>query len=1172
MGILSKLSLEKNTYFNKPKTHHTNLSENSSCSLTESEFLLTGSHSSNSSNETTGIPMNKANNGAPRRVKNLPIALTPNIGGEKYNFPTSTASNKGSTPRGNGRLSTERKPPPPPEKEPRQLPKTQRHPYTAHIRNLSQDAYSKLPQPDQANTAYFKPKNEQYSNNQANSQQVNQASSHELPIVHHQGQGQHQQMEMHSPLRNEQVYSESRQPYRTEEHYFQAQRAMNSVPTTTDRSPKHDNVIQTPQNMQNTPSKPLYYHEQRSAVEESEEDSDEYTEEDSDTDSEEYTDTSDESVNNSNTNASYTNQYANVPQQHPYYEQWMQYYASLAAHQQQQQQQQQMMPNRSSMYGYNHPYQINPLQYSSMNSSDLRTSSTPEGKLSPYSNDSNHSRQHSHNSQETNSNDSKNDYLTHYKKRSGQNSIDDSNNELVSNSRRSTIKSNRYPSVPLSILESHSKIPEKSKARVSSLDLNFKPKEYHKYDDDNEDKKDEINESHDEGASVQKQYQDSTTSIAFGLLNMALDNQNDERHISDYSKFLFEGDSQAEEEEEEEEEDYKESADVNKSKNNQFRVNESKHELSRHESIESNDSVGSIQRESNNFKVKEPTSSNTQSVRDSDLRENNKQKKERRREKHGRKSSSVNPDLSITSQADLFHANNTADACQLQPTTMPYLRHSQMPSMESMPFNQNGIPFNQPMMAYNTEYQGIAPPMDHSRRQSIATAESKRQSMMFSTGNVMPPYGALPVHNNRMSMPVISMNTSNKLVQIQTTDSKIKKKVEEFVELRKVIASGNKSLEYRLKWVKMLINATNYRLYAFVNIKGEPILQELSKHSKALFLKSSINHLLKLVKEYDVRKKNENIHSQVCYIYGCLLKHDYAASYNQDFGIEKDIQESISYFEKSLELNPNNFQSLYKLGEIFEYEFPDQFDQALSKYKEAAKLGYNRAIYKMALLYLNVPLIRSTKFFNYLVELSNIDLNSKDVELTGEDRDELEEIIGLAFYQLGKIYEGIYPGDLHAEDEFISKSLERAPVNYAKGLTYYNKSAKLDCLLAQIKLGSVYENGELNRQQNPSKSIQWYMKAVSSPLLFKRHPDAMLGLSRWNLKGSNGLSKYIPSPDPEKAVMWCDRAIKEFNSPEAYFAMANLNEIGLGDRNPQLWYFKAHELGHQEASSKLGYA
>ena len=100
----------------------------------------------------------------------------------------------------------------------------------------------------------------------------------------------------------------------------------------------------------------------------------------------------------------------------------------------------------------------------------------------------------------------------------------------------------------------------------------------------------------------------------------------------------------------------------------------------------------------------------------------------------------------------------------------------------------------------------------------------------------------------------------------------------------------------------------------------------------------------------------------------------------------------------------------------------------------------------------------------YLKDLSNIDLN--EVRLDEEDSSEMEEVIGLACYELVKIFEGIYPGDLTQDNEFIQKSLDMAPVNYAKSLTYYNKSAKLNCLLAQVRLGIVYERGELNRQRN----------------------------------------------------------------------------------------------------------
>lgn len=416
--------------------------------------------------------------------------------------------------------------------------------------------------------------------------------------------------------------------------------------------------------------------------------------------------------------------------------------------------------------------------------------------------------------------------------------------------------------------------------------------------------------------------------------------------------------------------------------------------------------------------------------------------------------------------------------------------------------------------------------------------------------------------------PVAKTTTST---PVKVQDSTISKKIDEFVRLRSRIAAGNKTPEYRLHWVKMLIVATNYKLYSYINIKGEPIYQEQAVSNKAQFIKSSVTHILKLIKELSSGTyEADGVKCEAYFIYANLLKQDYLVSYNQDFNMEKNIDKAIDYYDRVLEINSKDFKALYKLGEIYEYEFDNEFNKAVEYYTAAAKFGYNRAILKMAMLYLQEPQMRSIKYMKYLKDLSNIDLN--EVRLDEEDSSEMEEVIGLACYELGKIFEGIYPGDLTQDDEFIQKSLDMAPVNYAKSLTYYNKSAKLNCLLAQVRLGIVYERGELNRQRNPSKSIQWYIKASSSPLSFKRHPDAMVGLARWCLTGSEGASKHIPVPVPDRAVMWCKRAIDEFSSPDAMSFMGELCEMGLAKGRPQYWYEKAYKMGNREAGRKLGYS
>ncbi|QBM87447.1 TPR repeat [Metschnikowia aff. pulcherrima] len=407
----------------------------------------------------------------------------------------------------------------------------------------------------------------------------------------------------------------------------------------------------------------------------------------------------------------------------------------------------------------------------------------------------------------------------------------------------------------------------------------------------------------------------------------------------------------------------------------------------------------------------------------------------------------------------------------------------------------------------------------------------------------------------------------------RSSDAFINAKIEEFVQLRTVIAAGNKTFEYRLKWLKMLISATNNKLFAYINIKGETIPQDHVQENKQFFIRLSVNHLQKLLKELgrSERKESQRLYAEACFIQGCLFLNAYLARFGQDFGYQFDMEAAELQFNLCLENNPGYFRAYYELGELYEAQQEEEaFDVALENYTESAKMGYNRAIYKIALINLLVPKMRLPRFFSYFKKLADIDMESNDVQLSGADRDELEEIVGLAQFQLGKIYEGIYPGDLTAEDEFVQESLEIAPVNYLKSLSYYNKAAKLSCVQAQVRLGRVYEDGELGRDQNPKKSVQWFMRASSSPLKYKRHPEAMLGLSRWLIKGTNGASKHVPCADPEMAVQWCERACKEFAYPEAYYQMGILVEQGFAAGDPHVWFEQAWQAGHMAAGERMG--
>ncbi|CAH2354086.1 hypothetical protein CLIB1423_14S01706 [[Candida] railenensis] len=705
-------------------------------------------------------------------------------------------------------------------------------------------------------------------------------------------------------------------------------------------------------------------------------------------------------------------------------------------------------------------------------------------------------------------------------------------------SRKSTIKSSRRSSVPFSVTESKPMVGDRRASRVMS---------------DNK--------------------ENSEQGISHSSSGLSL-NPNNYRYISDYEKFFDGG----------EEDEVSPMEKMGPSLGNK-NVDKDDPKVKRSDSMGSEGSYNSIERgDSGKFKVGskeerlERIQSNTKKF-DEASKANQRMLSEQRKRASTPNLRSFLDNNSSHFVNDYSNMNKSTSFNSPRMSMMDFGGPSN--PYGHIPLGTSGYAGSVYNMGANTEYNGSSAV----QRQNLANAEAHRRSMyqlpysnmyghphqhMMMSG---PPKAPSSVYGgvSRSSSP------SRSVARVQGTrinDPNIIKKIENYVALRKVIASGNKSLEYRLKWVNMLINSTNSRLYNYINIKGEPINPESIPQHRALFIKSSINHTLKLLKESEKNEEYEEIFSDICYIYGCLLKNDWVPLYGQNFGIERDCDEALKYFEKSVEIRGNNFKSFYKLGELYEDDLGDLVENpteiALGHYKKSAQYGYNKAIFRISMIYLNVEQFRSYKCVNYLLDLANIDVNSKDINLEDDDRDELNHVVGMAAYQVGKIYEGLYPGDLSPDSEFISKCLIRAPVNYGKALTYYNKASKLQNLDAQVKLGQVYENGELNRQQNPDKSIQWFLKAASSQIPSKRHPDAMLGLSRWYLKGSGGLNRIIPYPEPQKALAWCDRAVLT-ESPEAFFTRGLLAEQGLGIDPPEQFYQRAFEMGHYEAGVKLGY-
>lgn len=798
-------------------------------------------------------------------------------------------------------------------------------------------------------------------------------------------------------------------------------------------------------------------------------------------------------------------------QKHPYYHQWKQYYAAMASYQALVHQKRTESNPRHSMY-------------SGIPVTKWR--STSPGSTS--------------------------DYLSFYQ-HSSQRSFD---NELVRNSRRSTLKLNRSSSVPPL---DHRKGSHTPRSRAISVNVTIPPENHIPRSTSSSGLREDYS-----GARPSRLGSASVKLISHGLLAVSVTDQDETGEISDYEAFLFD-DSDADSSTQDIPEP--QSTADNNTGNTNLEDTQQAIKVPKPQSQISKD-VGKT-----NFETTQQINAVLESSLRDILAEAGPPSKDFMLEaspeglnRHG-SSASTNSYNSLQSESN-FSVGRTPQRLVTPTSSTRSARrraknaHTFVPPMQGPP---PPILSSAPPLAgpdFNAPLQNLLNPRIQTMTNMHLSDSIYIHQMQQQIQHLQQMQQMMPMYKASNPSAYNGLSAS----QAWSSDSTINARIEEFIELRRVIASGKKSVEYRLKWMRMLVVAVQYKLYAYINIKGDSIPQDQISQNKQFFVNSSVTHLKKLLKELDGPKLPTNyiVFAETCYIYGCLLKHEYVERYDHDFGIARDNDQAETYLLKCLELNPAFFKAHYALADIYEKKGTEElFDKALEHYKESARLGYYRGIYRVALIYLMVPKVRSISYFKYLRNLSEIDMQSKDIQLSGSDRDELEEVVGLGLYHLGRIYEGVYPGDLTADHDFVKESLVLAPVNYAKSLTYYNRAAKHHCLLAQVKLGHVYENGDLNRKYNASKSIQWFIKASTSPLKFKRHPEAMIGISRWFMKGSSGESKHIPYPDPQRAVEWCERACKEFHYPEAYYNMGLFAQQGLTAGNPEDWFAEAARLGYQ---------
>ena len=132
---------------------------------------------------------------------------------------------------------------------------------------------------------------------------------------------------------------------------------------------------------------------------------------------------------------------------------------------------------------------------------------------------------------------------------------------------------------------------------------------------------------------------------------------------------------------------------------------------------------------------------------------------------------------------------------------------------------------------------------------------------------------------------------------------------------------------------------------------------------------------------------------------------------------------------------------------------------------------------------------------------------------------------------------------------------------HAEELEWYRRAAERGHVIAQIKLGVMYDKGE-DAPQDDAEAAKWYRRAAE-----QGDVEAQAALGWMHVKG-----RGVPQ-DGAEAVKWTRRAA-ERGSAQAQLNLGRMHAMGLGvprdDAEAVKWYRRAAEQGHAIAQVNLG--
>jgi len=243
-------------------------------------------------------------------------------------------------------------------------------------------------------------------------------------------------------------------------------------------------------------------------------------------------------------------------------------------------------------------------------------------------------------------------------------------------------------------------------------------------------------------------------------------------------------------------------------------------------------------------------------------------------------------------------------------------------------------------------------------------------------------------------------------------------------------------------------------------------------------------------------------------------------------------------------------------------------------YKEAAKMGWGRAEYRIGMLYENSNDIdKAIKHYNQGAALKDSAANYRlgMMYLMGQHGYHKDYQKGLDMIQIAAdAADEDAPQGAYVYGMLIARELPDVnipefllPVDLAVARQYIEKAAYLGFAKAQLKMGQAYELSQLACDFNPAYSLHYYGLAAR-----QGQPEAALGVSRWFLFGYEGVFQK----NEQLAYKYGEQAA-DAGLPTGEFAMGYYYEIGIhvqkDIRQARNWYELAAEHGNKDAKERL---